>query len=55
MINNPLENQVMEDYDIAYISDQFNEHCFDKGLEISISPYTLLTSEIVSGLQSCLI
>ena len=35
MINNPLENQVMEDYGIAYISDQFNEHCFDKGLEIA--------------------
>ena len=35
MIDNPLENQVMEDYDIAYISDQFNEHCFDKALEIA--------------------
>ena len=35
MIDNPLPDQVMEDYDIAYISDQFNEHCFDKALEIA--------------------
>ena len=35
MIENPLPDQIMEDYDIAYISDQFNEHCFDKALEIA--------------------
>ena len=35
MIDNPLPDQVMEDYDIAHISDQFNEHCFDKALEIA--------------------
>ena len=35
MIDNPLPDQIMEDYDIAYISDQFNEHCFDKALEIA--------------------
>ena len=25
MIDNPLPDQIMEDYDIAYISDQFKE------------------------------
>ena len=35
MIDNSLPDQIMEDYDIAYISDQFNEHCFDKALEIA--------------------
>ena len=42
MIDNPLPGHIMEDYDIAYISDQFNEHCFDKALEIA-KEFDLLT------------
>ena len=35
MINNPLENQVMEEKDNEYLSEQFYEHCRDKAIEIA--------------------
>ena len=34
MIDNPLENQVMEEKDNEYLSEQFYEHCKDKAIEI---------------------
>ena len=34
MIDNPLEDQVMEEYDNNYLSEQFYEHCRDKAIEI---------------------
>ena len=34
MIDNPLENQVMEEYDNNYLSEQYYEHCKDKAIEI---------------------
>jgi hypothetical protein len=35
MIDNPLPDQVMEDYDNNYLSEQFYEHCEDKAKEIA--------------------
>tara|TARA_B100001093_G_scaffold515751_1_gene592843 strand:- start:618 stop:923 length:306 start_codon:yes stop_codon:yes gene_type:complete len=35
MINNPLPDQIMNQNDDLYISDQFNEHCIDKAKEIA--------------------
>ena len=35
MIDNPLENQVMEEKDNDYLSEQFYEHCEDKAKEIA--------------------
>ena len=35
MIDNPLPNQVMEERDLAHLSDLFNQTCFDHGLEIA--------------------
>ncbi len=34
MIDNPLPDQVMEEYDNNYLSEQFYEHCRDKAIEI---------------------
>ena len=34
MINNPLPDQVMEEYDNDYLSEQYYEHCKDKAIEI---------------------
>ena len=34
MIDNPLPDQVMEEYDNNYLSEQFYEHCKDKAIEI---------------------
>ena len=34
MIDNPLPNQVMEEYDNNYLSEQFYENCRDKAHEI---------------------
>ena len=35
MINNPLPDQVMEEKDNEYLSEQFYEHCEDKAKEIA--------------------
>ena len=35
IIDNPLENQVMEEKDNEYLSEQFYEHCEDKAKEIA--------------------
>ena len=35
MIDNPLPDQIMNQDDDLYISDQFNEHCIDKAKEIA--------------------
>tara|TARA_B100000427_G_scaffold16370_1_gene12783 strand:+ start:21767 stop:22063 length:297 start_codon:yes stop_codon:yes gene_type:complete len=35
MIDNPLPNQVMQEMDLAHLSDQFNQTVFDHGLEIA--------------------
>ena len=35
MIDNPLSDQVMEEYDNNYLSEQFYEHCADKAKEIA--------------------
>ena len=35
MIDNPLLDQVMEEYDNDYLSEQFYEHCEDKAKEIA--------------------
>ena len=35
MIDNPLPDQVMEEYDNNYLSEQFYEHCEDKAKEIA--------------------
>ena len=35
MIDNPLENQVMEEYDNNYLSEQFYEHRTDEAHEIA--------------------
>jgi len=35
MIDNPLENQVMEEKDNDYLSEQFYQHCEDKAKEIA--------------------
>ena len=35
MIDNPLPDQVMEERDLAHLSDLFNQTCFDHGLEIA--------------------
>ena len=35
MIDNPLPDQVMQERDLAHLSDLFNQTCFDHGLEIA--------------------
>ena len=35
MIDNPLENQVMEEYDNNYLSEQFYEHRTDEAHQIA--------------------
>ena len=35
MIDNPLPDQIMEEYDNNYLSEQFYEHCKDKAIEIA--------------------
>ena len=35
MIDNPLPDQVMQEMDLAHLSDQFNRTAFDHGLEIA--------------------
>ena len=35
MINNPLENQVMEEKEALYVNEQFEEHCADTAKEIA--------------------
>ena len=35
MINNPLPDQVMQEMDDNYLSEQFYEHCADKAKEIA--------------------
>ena len=35
MIDNPLPDQVMQEMDLAHLSDQFNQTAFDHGLEIA--------------------
>ena len=35
IIDNPLENEVMEEKDNEYLSEQFYEHCEDKAKEIA--------------------
>ena len=35
MIDNPLENQVMEEYDSSYINEKFEEHCADRAKELA--------------------
>ena len=34
MIENPLPDQIMEDMNNEYLSEQFYEHCKDKAIEI---------------------
>ena len=34
MIDNPLPDQVMEENENNYLSEQFYEHCKDKAIEI---------------------
>ena len=36
MIDNPLPDQVMQENDEYYFSEQFYEHCRDKAIEIAI-------------------
>ena len=35
MVNNPIVDQVMQEKDNEYLSEQFHEHCKDKAIEIS--------------------
>ena len=35
MIDNPLPNQVMEQYDNLYINEKFEEHCSDAAKELA--------------------
>jgi len=35
MIDNPLENQVMEDYNSSYINEKYEEHCADRAKELA--------------------
>jgi len=35
MIDNPLPDQIMSQNDENYLSEQFNEHCKDKAIEIA--------------------
>ena len=35
MIDNPLPDQIMAEKDNEYLSEQFYEHCADKGKEIA--------------------
>jgi len=35
MIDNPLENQVMEEYDNLFINEKYEEHCADVAKEIA--------------------
>ena len=35
MIDNPLPDQVMEEYDNFYINEKFEEHCTDTAKEIA--------------------
>ena len=35
MIDNPLPDQVMEEYDNEYLSEQFYEHCRDKANKLA--------------------
>jgi len=36
MIDNPLPDQVMQENDEYYFSEQFYEHCRDKAIEIAV-------------------
>ena len=35
MIDNPLENQTLENYDNLYINEKYEEHCTDTAKEIA--------------------
>ena len=35
MINNPLENQTIEQYDNLYINEKFEEHCSNTARELA--------------------
>ena len=35
MIDNPLENQVMEEYNSSYINEKYEEHCADRAKELA--------------------
>ena len=35
MIDNPLENQVMEEKEALYVNEQFEEHCANTAKEIA--------------------
>ena len=35
MIDNPLPDQIMEEYDNFYINEKFEEHCTDTAKEIA--------------------
>ena len=35
MINNPLENQVMQEKEALYVNEQFEEHCVNTAKEIA--------------------
>ena len=35
MIDNPLENQVMKEYDSSYINEKYEEHCADRAKELA--------------------
>ena len=35
MIDNPLENQTLEQYDNLYINEKFEEHCTDTAKKIA--------------------
>jgi len=43
MINNPIPNVVMQDKDLAYVSNQFDEHCSDMARSIA-KQFNLLPS-----------
>ena len=36
MIDNPLPDQIMQENDEYYFSEQFYEHCRDKAIEIAV-------------------
>ena len=35
MIDNPLPDQVMEEYDSSYINEKYEEHCADRAKELA--------------------
>ena len=43
MIDNPLPDQVMQERDLAHLSDLFNQTVFDQGLEmLNTTKYILI-------------